>query len=291
MSEQSLTFARRGLSSVNKLIVLSFLSVMLLMLDSRYSAVQTAKKYVATALYPLQWLANLPVEWYEYGSAFLQSQTYLLAENQRLTEENAQLKMQSHHADVQKHALSELKGLFALKENGLAITTAAEIISNGKEPFSSRIIINKGSSQGVHEGDAVVDQNGLIGQVSQVHPVSAEVTILVDTASVIPIMVARTGVRSLAHGGSGGIALRYFPTDADLQPNDLLITSGLDSVFAPGIPVARVTQTSRNAGTPYYRAELKPVADLYGSKYVLVLPQNTLPEHTAASSASASAKP
>lgn len=290
MSEQSLTFARRGLSSVNKLIVLSFLSVMLLMLDSRYSAVQSAKKYVATALYPLQWLANLPVEWYEYGSAFLQSQTYLLSENQRLTEENAQLKMQSHNADVQKQALDQLKALFALQSHGLEITAAAEVISDGKEPLSSRIIINKGSNQGIREGDAVVDQTGLIGQISQVHPVSSEVTILVDSNSVIPVMVARTGVRSLAHGGSGGIALRYFPTDADLQPNDLLVTSGLDSIYPAGIPVARVTQTGRNAGTPYYNAELKPAAALYSSKYVLVLPQAARPD-IAASSASAPATP
>lgn len=290
MSEQSLTFARRGLSSVNKLIVLSFLSVMLLMLDSRYSAVQSAKKYVATALYPLQWLANLPVEWYEYGSAFLQSQTYLLSENQRLTEENAQLKMQSHNADVQKQALDQLKALFALQSHGLEMTAAAEVISDGKEPFSSRIIINKGSNQGIREGDAVVDQTGLIGQISQVHPVSSEVTILVDSNSVIPVMVARTGVRSLAHGGSGSIALRYFPTDADLQPNDLLVTSGLDSIYPAGIPVARVTQTSRNAGTPYYNAELKPAAALYSSKYVLVLPQTARPD-TAASAASAPATP
>lgn len=292
MSEHSLTFTRRGLSTANKLIVLSFLSVVLLMLDSRYSAVQTAKKYVATALYPLQWLANVPVEWYEYTSAFLQSQNYLLTENQRLTEENAQLKMQAHHLGVQQLALAELKGLLALQQHGLSVTAAAEIISNGKEPFSSRIIISKGSSSGVREGDAVVDKNGLVGQVSQVHPLSAEVTMLVDADSVIPVMVARTGVRSLAHGGSGAVSLRYFPTDADLQPNDLLLTSGMDSVFPAGIPVARVTQTSRNAGTPYYRVDLKPAADLYAGKYVLVLPQSALPEHTAAaSSASGPAAP
>lgn len=289
MSDPSLSFSRRGITATNKLILLAFISVTLLILDDRFSAVQTAKRYVATALYPLQWLANQPVEWYGYASAFLQSQNYLLTENQRLTEENAQLKMQARYSEVQNRELDELKALVRLPEHGLSTTTAAEVISNGKVPLSSRIIINKGSNQGVKQGDAVVDQYGLLGQVSQVHPLSAEVTILTDANLVVPVMVARTGVRSLAHGGSGQIALRYFPTDADLQPDDMLVTSGVDSVYAAGIPVAKVTTTSRNAGTPYYRADLKPLAALHSSKYVLVLPQTTLPETPAASAPAAAA--
>lgn len=289
MSDPSLSFSRRGMSSVNKLILLTFFSIALLILDNRFAAVQTAKRYAATALYPLQWLANQPVQWYETGSAFLQSQTYLLTENQRLTAENAQLKMQAKHAQVQARQLSELKSMMALQQHGLDITTAAEVISNGKVPLASRIIIDKGSNQRVKNGDAVVDQHGLLGQVSQVHPFTAEVTMLTDSNIVIPVMVARTGVRSLAHGGSGKITLRYFPTDADLQPDDVLLTSGVDSVYPAGIPVAKVLATGRNAGTPYYRADLKPMAALNSSKYVLVLPQTALSETLSAATASSAA--
>ena len=87
----SLSFTKSGISSTNKFILLSLVSVALLVLDSRYAAVQTAKRYIATALYPLQWVANQPMEWYEYGSALMHSQNYLLSENQRLTKENMQL--------------------------------------------------------------------------------------------------------------------------------------------------------------------------------------------------------
>lgn len=276
MSDPSLSFARRGISSTNKLILLSFLAIALLMLDSRFSAVQTAKRYAATVLYPLQWLANQPIEWYEYGSAFLQSQVYLLNENQRLVQENAHLKMQAHYTQTQQKELHDLKALMLLQDHNLKITTAAEVISDGKEPLSTRIIINKGSRDGVQQGDAVVDQYGLLGQISQAHPLTAEVTMLTDSNIIIPVMVARTHVRSLAHGGSGDISLRYFPTDADLRIGDLLITSGIDSVYPAGIPVATVTQTGRNAGTPYYRVDLKPMSAMQQSKYVLVLPQTTL---------------
>ena len=292
MSE-SLSFMQRGIRPVNKLICLALASIALLMLDNRFSAVKTAKQYVATSLYPLQWLANKPVEWYEYGNALLQSQTYLLSENQRLTQENAKLRLHASQVDMQTKQLEELQSLLALKNHGLTITTAAEIISNGKEPIGSKVIINKGANDNIRAGDAVVDDAGLMGQVTQVHPLIAEVHLLTDTTNTIPVMVARTGVRTLLYGGSGNIELSYFPTDADLQPNDVVVTSGLDSVYPAGIPVAKVLLTSRNAGTPFYRAELKPMAALRVSKYVLVLPQtdSTLIQAASAAAGSSSAKP
>ena len=253
----SLSFTKSGISSTNKFILLSLVSVALLVLDSRYAAVQTAKRYIATALYPLQWVANQPMEWYEYGSALMHSQNYLLSENQRLTKENMQLKIQTRQAEVQLRELADVKALLTLKQQGLSEAVAAEVISNGKEPIGGRMIINKGSTHNIREGDAVVDDAGLIGQVLQVHPLTAEISPITDSSLTIPVMVARTGVRSLVYGGSGQLTLRYFPTDADLQPNDLLVTSGLDSIYPAGIPVARVQQTSRNAGTPFYRTKLE----------------------------------
>ena len=159
MSE-SLSFTQRGIRPVNKLICLSLVSIALLMLDNHFSAVKTAKQYVATSLYPLQWLANKPVEWYEYSNALLQSQTYLLSENQRLTQENAKLRLHASQVDMQTKRLEELQSLLALKNHGLTITTAAEIISNGKEPIGSKVIINKGTNDHIRAGDAVVDDAG-----------------------------------------------------------------------------------------------------------------------------------
>ena len=287
MSDQSLFFTQRGMRPINKLICLSLVSAVLLMLDNRFSAVRQAKRYAATAIYPLQWLANQPVEWYEYGSALFQSQNYLLGENQRLTAENSRLRMEAQQSQVQKRELSELKSLLLLQQNGLENGITAEVISNGKDPSTHRIIIDKGSRQNIRAGDAVVADGGLVGQVSQSHPISSEVSLIIHANTVIPVMVARTGVRSLIHGDSGGITLRYFPTEADLQPNDILVTSGIDSVYPAGIPVAKVMQTGRNAGTPYYRAQLQPLAALDSSKYVLVLPQTGNPETVQAASAAA----
>lgn len=293
MSEQSLSFARRGLRATHKVVLLTLVSVALMMLDNHFTAVKNAKRYVATALYPLQWLANQPIQWYEYSSALFQSQHYLLTENQRLTQENAALKLSVAHAQMAEQDLNQLKSLFSLQENGLHITTAADVISNGNVPQSSRIIINKGSQKGVQNGDAVVDENGLLGQVYLAHPFSAEVAILTDSNMVIPISVARTGVRSLVYGNSGAIELRYFPIDADLRVGDVLITSGLDSVYPAGIPVAKVLSISRDAGKPYYHTQLQALANLHSSKYVLVLPQEEqahLPTNTASAEAASVTK-
>ena len=273
MAEQSLNFARKGIKPVSKLIILSIISIVLMMLDNRYAAVQAAKGYAATALYPLQWLANQPVRLYEYMSGFMQSQTALLASNRQLLEENGRLKMLAQQTQQQKRELQELQALGGLQQHGVQAVATAEVISNGKDPLSDKLIINKGSRNGLQNGDAVIDQYGLIGQITQVQPLSAELTLITNSQTVIPVVVARTGVRSLLYGSGGAVNLRYFPADADLQPGDILQTSGLDSVYPQGIPVARVDQAARAAGTPYYRVTLSPLAAFRSSKYVLTLPQ------------------
>ncbi|QEY26520.1 rod shape-determining protein MreC [Neisseria zalophi] len=290
MSEQPLNFSRKGMKSSSKLIILSIVSVALMMLDSRYSAVQKVKSYTATALYPLQWIANQPVYFYRYISDSVQSQTDLVAESKRLSEENGRLKLLLAQAGVQQKELIELKKLQGLQQSGIRISGMATIISNGRDPLADRLILNKGEVSGFKVGDAAVDQNGLIGQITQVHPLSAELTLITNSKMVIPIMVERTGVRSLLYGSGSSINLRYFPADADLRPDDVLVTSGLDSIYPEGIPVAKVLQVFRVAGTPYYRVTLTPLSGFRNSKYVLVLPQKKLPEQLSPASDSAKAK-
>ncbi len=277
MSDQLLSFTRRGISPENKLILLALLSLILLTLDGRYAAMQNLKRYTAVPLYPLQWLANKPAEWYENIRNLTQSQTILITENQKLAAENASLQLELRHREIQARELSELKSLLQLKSQGLPSGTAAEIIANGRGLNGNRLVIDKGSRQQVQAGDAVVDGNGLIGQVNQVNHFTAEINLITDSHIVIPVMVARTGVRTLLYGNSGSIALRYFPSEADLQSGDILITSGFDSIYPAGIPVASVVKASQHAGTPYYNADVKPVAQLHSARYVFVLPQISKP--------------
>lgn len=277
MSEPSLSFTRERVHPVTKLIGLSLVSISLMVLDTRYAAVQQVKSVVATALQPLQWVANQPVRLYEYSRSFLQSQNKLLDENQRLREENMRLQALSNQLHAQAQELKELHLLQRLQAHGIEASTTAQIISNSKDPLADKLIINRGSHHNLQVGDAVIDQNGLIGQITQVQPFSSELTLLTHSQMVIPVIVARTGVRSLLYGNGNEVSLRYFPVDADLQKDDVLVTSGLDSVYPVGVPVAKVTAVQRASGTPYYRTTVLPLAAVNSSKYVLVLPQTELP--------------
>ncbi len=278
------SFPRRSfLTPASKLIMLVVLSIALLLLDNYYAGVSQGKKYAGLVLYPIQWVSRKPVQLYEYINSLFQTQDYLLDENKRLTADNARLKMEARQVTLQSRELSELKTLAQLQQYGLTSSTTAEVVSAGNEPLSDYLIINKGSQDGVVVGDAVVDEGGLMGQITEVQHLTSKLSLTTDSHIVVPVMVERTGVRTLVYGGGGNLSLRYFPTDADLQPDDVLLTSGLDSVYPVGIPVARVQQTSRNAGTPYYKVVLQPSAALRSSKYVLVLPQKEQPVIASAS--------
>lgn len=291
MSEQSLSFTRERIHPVSKLIGLSIVSIGLMVLDTRYAAVQQAKSLVATALQPLQWVANQPVQLYEHSRSFLQSQNKLLAESQQLKDENMRLQALNNQLNAQTKELEELYVLQRLQTHGIQASTTAQIISNNKDPMADKLIINRGSHHNLKVGDAVIDQNGLIGQLTQVQAFSAELTLVTHSQMVIPVMVARTGVRSLLYGNGNEVSLRYFPVDADLQKDDVLVTSGLDSVYPVGIPVAKVMDVQRASGTPYYRTHVQASAAVNSSKYVLVLPQTELPPSLSQPTAQAASAP
>ncbi|RPD86942.1 rod shape-determining protein MreC [Neisseria weixii] len=257
-----------------KLAVYVVLGIALMMLDSHFAAVQSIRQVGATILYPIQWLANQPVRLYQYVGNLSQSQAELLEQNRILQEENGRLKIRLQRDKVNLSELSELKKLYGLQQRGISDVIGAEVISNGKDPLSGKLIINKGSSDGVKNGDAVIDTEGLIGQVTQVQMKSSEISLLSGSKTIVPVVVERTGQRSLLYGNGSKLDLRYFPTGSDLKPNDILLTSGLDSVYPAGIPVATVNQVVRASGAPYYDTTLTPFAALQGSRFVLVLPQH-----------------
>ena len=290
MAEQSLNFVHQRIRPASKLVVFVILSVALLVLDNRYAAVQQAKSHVATVLYPLQWLAHKPVAVLNGARAYLQQQHDLIEERQTLLENNARLQLQVRQQQAQLQALGGLTAVSGLQQNALPQAILAEVISTGKNPSADKIFVNAGSRNGIRAGDAVTDENGLIGQVSAVQPFSAEIALLANSQAVIPVMVARTGVRTLVYGRAGGVALPYFPADAALQQGDVLVTSGLDSVYPAGIPVAEVTALDPRTGSPYYQVALKPAADYRQVRFLLVIPQQAdLAEALAAQNEAASA--
>ena len=272
MERSSLRFDEaKGPKLLPRFVVYIALAAGLMVADYRFSLMQPVRAAVMPMLYPVQWLANQPVQLYQYFAELSQSKSELLEQNRQLLEENGRLKIDLQRDKVNTDELRELKKLYGLQQKGIHNVIGAEVISNGKDPLSERLIIGKGSQDGLKVGDAVIDQSGLIGLLTQVHTQSAEIGLISGGQSIVPIAVSRTGERNLAYGNGNGLDLRYFPTGSDLKPGDVLLTSGLDGTYPAGIPVATVSKVVRALGTPYYDTQLTPLAALRSSRFVLVL--------------------
>ena len=272
MERSSLRFDEaKGPKLLPRFVVYIILATGLMVADYRFSLMQPVRAAVMPMLYPVQWLANQPVQLYQYFADLSQSKSELLEQNRQLLEENGRLKIDLQRDKVNTDELHELKKLYGLQQKGIHNVIGAEVISNGKDPLSERLIIGKGSQDGLKVGDAVIDQSGLIGLLTQVHTQSAEIGLISGGQSIVPVAVSRTGERNLAYGNGNGLDLRYFPTGSDLKPGDVLLTSGLDGTYPAGIPVATVSKVVRASGTPYYDTKLTPLAALRSSRFVLVL--------------------
>jgi len=152
-------------------------------------------------------------------------------------------------------------------------TVFAEILYSGRDPFSRKVVINKGAQNGIKPGQAVVDHVGVIGQVTRVHPLLAEITLITDKDQAIPVQVVRNGLRAVAFGGGDGttLDLRYMAANAEIQNGDLLVTSGIDGTYPPGLPVARVARIERDAAYAFAKIACTPEAGANQHRQVLVL--------------------
>jgi rod shape-determining protein MreC len=263
---------KQGPSALSKLIIFSALALFLMVADSRFHIVQPLRAVLSTLLYPVQWLAMQPVH---AGRGFTD---YFITARQAQTQSDvsaAKLASQAARAVQVEQLLLEnqrLRSLLDLTERLKVSGMAAEALYDAADPYTRKVIISKGFAQGVVLGSPVIDESGVVGQVTLVHPLVSEVTLIIDRELAIPVLNVRTGLRSLAFGDSGAsLELRFMGSNADMQPGDLLTTSGLDGVYPPGLPVARVDRIERRAESAFARIHCVPVAMVSGVRHVVVL--------------------
>jgi rod shape-determining protein MreC len=269
-------FFKQGPSALSKLMVCSALALLLMVADARFRITQPVRATIATVLFPLQWLTMRPV----LGVRTVQE--YFTTLNTALANEEAarrKLVLQSQRANQVEQLSSEnaqLRKLLGLRERLNSPSVPAEVLYDAADPYTRRVIIDKGLAQGVETGSPVIDESGVLGQVTRVHPLISEVTLVTDTEQAIPVINTRTGARGIAYGdatrhGSGGLELRYMAANADVQPGDLLTTSGVDGVYPPGIPVAKVAKVERRPDSAFARIVCNPQALVDGARHVMVL--------------------
>ena len=263
-------FFKRGPAPLVRLAFFVTLSLVLLVADLRFHTLEWARLAVATAAWPLQRLTGMPIDAAGDFGAYLSRQTSLLRENEELRRRQlgtANLLLRQEHLEQDNkrmRALLDVEGRIA------------EILYAARDPFSRRVIIDKGSQHGIAAGQAVVDDIGVIGQVTRVFPLTSEVLLLTDKDQAIPVAVQRNGLRAvLAGAGSGTMELRFLAANAEVQVGDILVTSGLDGVYLPGLPVARVARIDRDSSHSFARITCVPLAGVERHGLALVLGSRT----------------
>ncbi len=278
-------FFRQGLSALSKLVLFGLLSVLLMAADHRLGVSQPIRSAVSLVLAPVQWLALLPqrggsaVQDYFKGvdeapDAARQYQARTIAQAQRL-QQAEQLLQENQH----------LRQLLDLRQDTAGPSRAVQVLYETADPYTHNIVIDKGALSGISAGSAVVDVAGVVGQVTRVHPLSSEVTLLTDRDQSIPVLNARTGQRYIAMGDpttlGGALELRFVPASADLQENDLLTTSGIDGVYPAGLQVGRIKQIDRRIDTAFARVHAMPMAQTRGRHMLVLTPVSDWPARPA----------
>ena len=268
---------KRGPAPTARLFAFVTVCLVLLVADLRFRYLEVMRDALSVMTYPMQMAAATPADFVLNASHYFAT----LIEVQR---ENADLRRQqlSSGERLLRFELLELENqrlreLLDMSRRVEVKSIAADILYNAPDPFARKVILDRGAQQGVEAGLAVVDAKGVVGQVTRVHPVQSEVTLLTDRNQSIPVSVLRNGVRGVLFGsGQGGLEMRFVLADADVREGDQLVTSGLDGVFVPGLPVAKVVGVDR-ASDAFARIECEPLAAIETSVQVLVIGRTAYP--------------
>jgi len=266
-------FFKRGPAPLTRLLLYSLLSVALLISDARYHYLDGIRQVAAVIIYPLQRLAGAPGAMFGRIGEFFVTQSALRTENAQLMEKDLQnsAALQKYQALAAENA--HLRDLLAARQRFPEATITAEVLYTGRDPFARRIVIDKGRQHDIRAGQPVIDQIGVIGQVTRVYPWLAEITLITDKEQAVPVQNVRNGLRAVlgGTGNDGRLELKFIPLNADFQNGDQLVTSGLDGVYPPGLPVAVVSNVERNAAYLFARIICKPLAGVTSHAQVLVL--------------------
>ena len=286
----------QGPSALSKLIFFSALALFLMVADARFNIVQPVRTAVGAVLYPIQWLALKPVQLVVGGSRYLEDLQVAQANEAEARKALALQSERASQADLLAQENARLRAMLDLRQVTQTPGRVAEVLYDTADPYTRKVVIDQGLTHGIAPGSPVIDENGVLGQVTQVQPFSSEITLVIDRDLAIPVQNTRTGARSVAFGDAtahgGGLELRFMGANSDVQEGDVLTTSGVDGVYPPGLPVARIDRIERRADSAFARIRCVPLGHVNSARYVLVLaPTGTPPVPKAAPVAPAPTTP
>jgi len=265
----------QGPSALSKLIFFSALSLFLMVADARFNIVRPVRAAIGAVLYPVQWVAMKPVQLALGGTRYIED---LQTAQRNEAEARKSLALQSERAS-QTDALAQenarLRSMLELRASTTTPGRVAEVLYDAADPYTRKLILDQGMTQGILPGSPVIDERGVLGQVTQVLPFTSEVTLVTDRDLAIPVQNTRTGARSVAFGEAnawgGGLELRFMQANSDVQEGDLLTTSGVDGVYPAGLPVGKIDRIERRADSAFARIHCVPAGGVAAARYVMVL--------------------
>jgi rod shape-determining protein MreC len=272
ISRESPAFFHRGPSPLARLTFFTLAAIALMIADHRFHALETVRLSLSAVAQPVQQVATMP------GEAVARLGDYF-ANQQRLMRENQDLKAKVLE---QSAAAQEARLLKAEQEHLLAMTSSrysengaiAEVLYTARNPFTRKIVVDKGLTSSMKAGMPVIDGSGVVGQVTSVGTFSSEVTLVTEKDQSVPVMLVRSGLRAIAVGSGkdGSIDIPFMPVSADVQNGDVFVTSGIDGTYPPGLVVAEVTSVQKNSAYVFAKISARPMAGVDNFRYVMLLP-------------------
>lgn len=271
--QQAPAFFARGPSPLARLAFFAALSLALIATDSRMQYLTDVRQNLMVFLHPLQVAANVPSDLYQITDEYFSTHHRLLNENEQLKKQNLEQKVALQKLNALTLENANLRDLLQANKSLAENSILGEIMYVGRDPFTRKIMVNRGSNHQIAAGAAVVDAAGVIGQVTRIYPSSSEVTLITDKSLAIPIQIERNGLRAIAfgHGRNHTLDLPYLPANVDIKRGDKLITSGIDGVYPAGLAVAMVTAISTTPDSPFAHIVCQPIGGVENNRQVLLV--------------------
>ena len=265
-------FFRQGTSALTKVLVFAALAVFLMAADTRFALTQPLRVALATALLPVQHGLQVPVDLATGVGAYLQGLRTAQAGEAAAHVQLGRLALRAAQVERLDDENQRLRALLDLRPALQVKSTSAQVMYEAADPFSRKLFIDRGATHGLVLGAPVINEAGVLGQVTRLYPLTALVTLLSDRDAAIPVLNTRTQQRSSAIGGvEGGMELRFMAGNADVRVEDKLVTSGIDGVYPPGLAVGQVARVERRTDAGFARILVSPVVRLDGVRHLLVL--------------------
>lgn len=263
----------RGPSFTLRLSIVVAFCVFLLIADSQFHLFSSARVYLNSVVSPIQYAADAPQKMISAVSDNVMTRQALMERNQHFEKENLHLKADRQLLGQLENENHRLRRLLNSEKKFTYKRMITEVMSLRSDPFTHQLLIDKGVLDGVYLGQPVINEDGVVGQVSQVGSTTSRVVLIVDASHGIPVRVQRNDAVAIVHGSGvwDKLTVPFVPSNADIQEGDILVTSGLGGRFPAGYPVAEISRFQYQAGKLYATVTATPVAQLNRSRYLLLL--------------------